>query len=256
MDAKLGALVVTAASLGFIHTIIGPDHYLPFVMMSWARGWSWVKTTVVTVLCGLGHIASSVALGLTGVWLGLVLKRLTIVESFRSELAAWLLIGFGLLYFVWGLRRAYRNRPHKHGHFHREPPDADPFDKLRACPEEFEGTGLRHTHEHSHHADHAHVHDEHKPVSIAPWALFVIFVFGPCEVLIPTLMYPAAVGGWFGVAIVTAVFAVVTIATMVGAVLLLRAGVSFVRLGSLERYAHAIAGATICLCGLAVQFGL
>ncbi|MHC4541662.1 MAG: sulfite exporter TauE/SafE family protein, partial [Planctomycetota bacterium] len=70
------------------------------------------------------------------------------------------------------------------------------------------------------------------------------------------LMYPAATSGWFGVAIVTAVFGTVTIATMVGAVLLVRAGVNFVRLSTLERFAHAIAGATICLCGLAIQFGL
>jgi ABC-type nickel/cobalt efflux system permease component RcnA len=236
MDSTITALSLTAAFLGFFHTIIGPDHYLPFVMMSWARKWSWVKTMVITVLCGLGHIASSVVLGLIGVWLGLVLKKLTIIESFRGSIAAWLLIGFGLVYFVWGLRRAYRNRPHEHRHFH----DSD----------------LRHTHEHSHDQEHAHVHNSHSRVSIAPWALFVVFVFGPCEVLIPTLMYPAATSGWTGVIIVTGVFGAATIATMVGAVLLVRAGVNFIRLSTMERFAHAIAGATICLCGLAIQFGL
>lgn len=236
MDPKISALALTAASLGFLHTIIGPDHYLPFVMMSWARQWSWAKTTVITVLCGLGHIASSVVLGLIGVWLGLVLKKLTIVESFRGNIAAWLLIGFGLVYFVWGLRRAYRNRPHEHRHFH----DSD----------------LRHTHKHSHDQQHAHIHNDRSKVSIAPWALFVVFIFGPCEVLIPTLMYPAATSGWFGVIVVTSVFGAATIATMVGAVLLVRAGVNFVRLSIMERFAHAIAGATICLCGLAIQFGL
>ena len=236
MDPKISALALTAAFLGFFHTIIGPDHYLPFVMMSWARKWSWVKTTVITVLCGLGHIASSVVLGLIGVWLGLVLKKLTIVESFRGSIAAWLLIGFGLVYFVWGLRRAYRNRPHEHRHFH----DSD----------------LRHAHKHSHDQEHAHVHDDRNKVSIAPWALFVVFIFGPCEVLIPTLMYPAATSGWTGVIVVTSVFGAATIATMVGVVLLVRAGVNFVRLSIMERFAHAIAGATICLCGLAIQFGL
>lgn len=236
MDTKLGALVVMAASLGFFHTIVGPDHYLPFVMMSWARKWSWAKTIVITVLCGIGHIASSVVLGLIGVGLGLMLKKLTFVESFRGTIAGWLLIGFGLVYFVWGLRRAYRNRPHKHIHLH--------------------DTDLEHTHQHSHDQEHVHVHNNRDKASIAPWALFVVFVFGPCEVLIPVLMYPAATSGWFGVAVVTFVFGAVTIATMVGAVLLVRAGIKFVRLGSLERYAHAIAGATICLCGLAIQFGL
>jgi nickel/cobalt exporter len=236
MDSATTALALTAASLGFFHTIIGPDHYLPFVMMSWARKWSWVKTTVITVLCGFGHIASSVVLGLIGVWLGLVLKKLTVVEAFRGTIAAWLLTVFGLVYFVWGLRRAYRRRPHEHRHFH----DSD----------------LHHKHKHSHNHDHAHVHNNSGRASIVPWALFVVFVFGPCELLIPMLMYPAATSCWTGVAVVTIVFGAATITTMVGVVLLIRAGVNFIRLSFMERFAHAIAGATIFLCGLAIQFGL
>ncbi len=30
----LGALVVTAVTVGVLHTVMGPDHYLPFVAMS------------------------------------------------------------------------------------------------------------------------------------------------------------------------------------------------------------------------------
>jgi len=252
MDSTISTLALTAASLGFFHTIIGPDHYLPFVMMSWARKWSWLKTTVITILCGFGHIASSVVLGLIGVSLGMVLKKLTIVESYRGSIAAWLLIGFGLVYFVWGLRRAYRNRPHEHRHFH-----ARPFDELRASSELAEqDRDLRHTHEHSHDHEHTHIHNNHNRVSIAPWALFVVFIFGPCEVLIPMLMYPAATSGWTSVIIVTIVFGTATIVTMVSVVLLIRAGVNFIRLSFMERFAHAIAGATICLCGLAIHFGL
>jgi len=41
---------------------------------------------------------------------------------------------------------------------------------------------------------------------------------------------------------------------MLGVVLLSRAGVSFLPLARIERFTHAIAGATICLCGLAIQF--
>ena len=118
MTAELNALIITAASIGFFHTILGPDHYLPFVMMSWARKWSGVKTTLITVLCGLGHIGSSVVLGLIGVSVGVAVNKLEFVESFRGNLAAWLLIAFGLVYFVWGLRRAYRGRPHEHSHTH------------------------------------------------------------------------------------------------------------------------------------------
>ncbi len=76
MTAEQSALVITAASIGFLHTVLGPDHYLPFIMMSWARKWSRVKTIVITFLCGLGHIASSVVLGLIGVSMGLAVKKL------------------------------------------------------------------------------------------------------------------------------------------------------------------------------------
>ena len=230
----LNVLVITAISIGFFHTLFGPDHYLPFVMMSWARKWSTPKTAIITFLCGLGHVLSSVVLGLIGVSMGLAVNKLTVFESSRGSVAAWLLIGFGLAYLVWGLRRAYKNKPHTHGHIHL---DADV-----------------HTHEHSHTEEHAHIHPSKAAKSITPWALFVIFVFGPCEPLIPILMYPAAQKNMFGLILVTAVFSTVTISTMLGIVLLARAGVSFVRFNALQRYTHAIAGATICLCGLAIQF--
>lgn len=233
MTMELSALVVTAACIGFFHTILGPDHYLPFIMMSWARKWSGVKTALITLLCGLGHIGSSVVLGLIGVSLGLAVKKLEPVESVRGSVAAWLLIAFGLVYCVWGLRRAYRGRPHVHSHTH--------------------AGEVGHQHLHNHYTEHTHIHDM-KPGSVAPWTLFIIFVFGPCEPLIPLLMYPAAKNSLFGLLLVTFVFGIVTITTMLGTVLLSRAGVNFIRLAPLQRFAHVIAGATICLCGLAIQF--
>ncbi len=234
MTAELNALIITAASIGFLHTLLGPDHYLPFVMMSWARKWSGMKTTLITALCGLGHIGSSIVLGLIGVSVGIAVNKLEFVEGFRGNLAGWLLIAFGLVYLVWGLRRAYRNRPHVHSHTHT--------------------SEAAHTHSHSHDQEHAHVHNGGARKSIAPWALFVIFVFGPCEPLIPILMYPAAKNSFLGLVLVTCVFGIVTLGTMLGVVLLARAGVSFVPLTKLQRYTHAIAGATILLCGLAIQF--
>ena len=234
MTAELNALIITAASIGFFHTILGPDHYLPFVMMSWARKWSGAKTTLITILCGLGHIGSSIVLGLIGVSVGIAVNKLEFVEGFRGNLAAWLLIAFGLVYFVWGLRRACRNRPHVHSHTHT--------------------SEAAHIHTHSHQREHTHVHNDKTKPSVAPWALFVIFVFGPCEPLIPILMYPAAQKSFLGLVVVAGVFGVVTISTMLGVVLLSRAGVSFVPLTRLQRFTHAIAGATILLCGLAIQF--
>ncbi len=234
MTAEMNALVIAAASIGFFHTLFGPDHYLPFIMISWARKWSTFKTTLITFLCGLGHIGSSVVLGLIGVALGMAVKKLEIIESFRGNIAAWLLIAFGLAYLAWGLRRAFRSKSHAHNHTH--------------------GNQDSHSHTHSHYYGHIHVHDENDALSITPWVLFAIFVFGPCEPLIPLVMYPAAKNSYLGLILVTSVFGTVTIATMLTLVLLSRAGVNFIPLAGAQRFSHAIAGATILLCGLAIQF--
>jgi nickel/cobalt exporter len=73
MSTEFTLLLLTAMSVAFIHTLSGPDHYLPFIMISKARKWSLVKTTWFTVLCGLGHVGSSTILlcGLGMVFLGL-----------------------------------------------------------------------------------------------------------------------------------------------------------------------------------------
>jgi len=234
MNDNLNALIITAASIGFFHTLLGPDHYLPFVMISWARKWSGLKTMLITFLCGIGHVGSSVAIGLVGVAMGIVVGKLEFLESVRSQLAAWLLIGFGLAYLAWGLRQAYRNRPHKHLHFHNHQ--------------------TKHEHDHNHHKEHLHIHGRAGDPNVTPWVLFIIFVFGPCEPLIPILMYPAAQNSVSGMLIVTAVFAATTIATMLAVVAMARRGFHLIELPRLQRFSHAIAGATILLCGLAIQF--
>jgi len=56
MEDSLLVLLISAASIGFFHTLLGPDHYLPFILLSKSRNWSTVKTMFITVLCGLGHV--------------------------------------------------------------------------------------------------------------------------------------------------------------------------------------------------------
>ncbi|MGR3317318.1 MAG: urease accessory protein UreH domain-containing protein [Candidatus Anammoxibacter sp.] len=233
MTHELLILTITAASIGFFHTLFGPDHYLPFIMLSKAKKWSLNKTSWVTLLCGTGHIFSSVLLGVVGVALGFSIKRLEAIELFRGGMAAWALIAFGLVYFVWGLRRAIRNKPHTHKHYH-ESDDS-------------------HVHSHSHNKEHLHVHEKESK-NITPWILFTIFVFGPCEPLIPLLMYPAAKSSYLGLITVTCVFAAVTLSTMLGIVISSSFGINLLPFGKLERYTHAIAAASICCCGLVIQF--
>lgn len=89
---------------------------------------------------------------------------------------------------------------------------------------------------------------------MTPWVLFTVFVLGPCEPLIPVLMYPAAQSSVLGVALVALVFGGITILTMLGVVLAASRGLARLQLGPLERFSHALAGATILISGVAVQF--
>ena len=235
MNQEILILTATAATIAFVHTILGPDHYLPFIVMSKARNWSMAKTSWITFLCGIGHVMSSIILGTLGIILGIGVQKLEFFESVRGNWAAWAFITFGLVYMIWGLRKAYRKKPHEHAHSHG---------------------GFAHIHEHSHHEDHAHVHNEENGAqkNLTPWILFLIFVLGPCEPLIPILMYPAATHSTAGIVIVSVVFSIITIATMISIVLLTTMGIKIIPTGRLEKFTHAIAGATILLSGLAIVF--
>ena len=225
------------AAIGFIHTLLGPDHYIPFIFMARARKWSMRRTLFITAFCGFGHVLSSIAIGFAGVALGIGVSKLTNIEGLRGDWAAYAFTIFGLVYMVWGIFRAYKNKPHKHLHQHN---------------------GIVHEHEHVHNNGHDHLHKTEKLTNITPWVLFVIFVLGPCEPLIPVIIYPAIEerGSIAEAVIVSVVFALVTIITMLALVYLLQRGISFIRLSKFERYTHAIAGAMLLLSGLLILLGL
>lgn len=233
MEGSTLLLAGTAVTIGFVHTIVGPDHYLPFIVMGEARRWSIRKTMFITFLCGLGHVLSSIIVGFIGIAAGISLSKLEFLEGFRGNIAAWLLIAFGLIYMLISLRTLYRKKRHAHIHTH--------------------SNGTAHEHEHDHFSGHSHIHLSDRK-NLTPWILFLIFVLGPCEPLIPILMYPAAENNVSGVILVSLLFSAVTIATMMTVVLTFRLGLSRFNLKPLERYVNVIAGATIAISGLAIQF--
>jgi sulfite exporter TauE/SafE len=195
--------------IALIHTLAGPDHYLPFIVLARSRKWSLARTLGITAICGLGHVCSSIILGLIGIALGIGVQRLSMFESWRGDLAAWFLAGFGLVYLLWGIRRARKKTQH-----------------------------------------------DHQGKSLTPWLLFVAFLLGPCEPLIPLLMYPALQESWFHMATVAGLFGVVTIATMLVVVAIGYRGLKVLPKDMLGGYAHAFAGAAILGCAIAIHLGL
>jgi ABC-type nickel/cobalt efflux system permease component RcnA len=234
---------LTALGIGVLHTLLGPDHYLPFGVIGRARRWRWGRTIGLTLVCGLGHVLSSVALGLAGALGGAALTRVMGWEEARGEWAGWALVVFGAGYALWGLRRGIRGRAHGHVHLHAD------------------GVVHGHGHAHGESAGHPSVHADHghgavgEPVpwkTLTPWILFLVFVLGPCEPLIPLFFAAAMTGSWPEVLMVTVGYSAATLAAMVGTVSVFWWGLSAVRLGRLERWSHAAAGGVVLLAGLSM----
>jgi ABC-type nickel/cobalt efflux system permease component RcnA len=125
-------------------------------------------------------------------------------------------------------------RGHTHSHTHAHP------------------DGTVHDHNHNHNQGHAHAHTASSGAMVA-WSLFIIFVFGPCEALIPMLMVPAAEHNWLWVGLVAGAFGVTTIATMMLVVTIGYLGLSIKKLEGFERYTNVVAGVAIALSGIAIQ---
>ena len=84
--------------------------------------------------------------------------------------------------------------------------------------------------------------------------MFIVFVLGPCEALIPLFMYPAAQQSTGLVVSVAVVFGLVTLLTMLACVTVTTIGLEKLGLPTSGRYAHAVAGASVAVCGAAISF--
>lgn len=239
MSSEIILLYASTGGIALMHTLLGPDHFLPFVAMGKARNWSTQKLSTITLACGLAHTLGTILLGVIGIRIGSSLKSMMQIENFRGDLAAWALLIAGFVYMVWGLKQASRGKTHSHWHVH--------------------ANGKGHAHTHNHHIEHAHTHPAKKSTYFAymPWALFVIFVFGPCEPLIPLLMFSAESYGLATTVSLIGVFTIVTLSAMLASVLLLTKGLEFFPAKSLHRFSHALSGGTIGLCGVGIlAFGI
>lgn len=234
MDSEIIVLATAAASIGVVHTALGPDHYIPFIALAKSQNWSNAKTIWITSISGFGHVFSSVLLGLFGYYIGISLFSLKIFEGFQGNVAGWALLILGLLYTIWGIKKSKSSKPHTHSHNHSD--------------------GTEHVHLHTHeNSNHKHIHKSEKSKS-TPWVIFLIFLFGPCEPLIPLLVYPAANLNVFAVIFISTIFAVVTIATMLAFVFFGLFGISFLPLKKIEQHIHTLAGLSILFSGVGIQF--
>jgi sulfite exporter TauE/SafE len=229
MTNELYYLIITAITVSFIHTLTGPDHYVPFIALSKANNWSVSKTIAWTVICGIGHVGSSVLLGLGGIALGWSLSRISWLEGIRGGIAGWIMLTIGICYLAYSALQLRKNKLHKH------------FDM---------NEGEMYVYEHK---EGQLVLPQHRR-RVTPWIMFIVFVLGPCEPLIPLLSFPGAKQSVVGAAILVAVFGFFTLVTMVTLVLLGYYGIGSFKTNKLEKYIDVLAAGSVVVCGAGMVF--
>jgi sulfite exporter TauE/SafE len=229
MSPEFIALLFSAITISFLHTASGPDHYLPFIVLWKSHSWSKARLIFLTVICGLGHVLSSVLLGCIGILLGWQMAKLDWFQDYRGIISSWSLLAFGLVYLCWGIYQAYRNKPHKH------------FDVM--------GDDV-YVYEHKH----GEVVYPQKRVKVTPFVLLAIFVMGPSEPIIPLLFYSGAKHSIAEIIILVSVFTIFTVLTMLTMVLIGVFGFSYFNTERLERYVHVIGGCVVTCCGIGMVF--
>lgn len=210
MDSLFWTLLLAAVAVGSLHSL-APDHWMPLGALARARGWSAARTAKTTLLCGFGHVSVSAVLGVLALLIGV-----GVIEAFGRRMesfAGLVLVGFGVVYAIWGFRRSVGVRLHGHAHSHYD-----------------------------------HVHDTKHTTE---WTLLALYSVDPCVALIPILIAAGSLG-WPSIIAIIVAYEVACLTTMVGLVLPARAGAKMIRAGWLERWEHAAAGVFIALVGIVV----
>lgn len=227
-------LLLTAAATAAFHTLI-PDHWLPFVLVGRARGWTARTTAAVSGLSALVHTLLSIALGAVALRLG---RAAANVAGARLERAsAILLVAFGAAYALWAWRKG--------GHFHPGGALLHARDEKTPCDGHEGPEATAHLH---YHADDSWIEGRAGKGSIA---LALIVGLNPCVLVLP-LMLAAADGGFASVALVTSAYAATTIALMVGLSVAGVAGSRRIPVPAAARHMETASGLVIAAVGLLV----
>jgi nickel/cobalt exporter len=235
MNANMLATVAaTGFTVAFLHAAI-PTHWLPFVLVARARGWSAGRTMGIVALAGLGHVLLTSLLGLAIARLGSALVD-TVGRVFP-----WVVGGCLLAIGSWYFWRQWRGG----GICHHAVPG-----------------GHHHADEHCGHEEpeHSHWDTELKDSAlVAPgtgdWSavsgLFLMLTLSPCEGFLP--IYLSGVQfGWTGFAVLSGILAAGTLLGMLLFTWLTLHGLQRFKLRSFERNEAGLLGVMFVLLGLIV----
>lgn len=267
--------------MGVLHTMV-PDHWVPLTLFARQRGWSKGETAWRALQAGTGHVLSTLALALLFWLLGVAAAAR--FGSFLGTLSSLGLVLFGGRIALSAWRELHPHGHHGHGHHHHDggghhhhaaEADSALGDPLylplgggvavltRHVHLHRHGPGLPHSHWHDHAETSAHPvaaslaaeppRHRHRHRMTPRTAALLVLGSSPMVEGIPAFFAAARYGAGL-IAIMSAVFAVSTIATYLALCLASVSGLERLRFGAVERYGEVLSGGFIALVG--VLFGL
>jgi nickel/cobalt transporter (NicO) family protein len=223
MSANGPALLAAAAGVGFGHAVL-PDHWVPLAVVGRTRRYPLTRVARLSGIAGVAHVLVSIVLGAAIIAIGLQFRSQ--VEGAQDAIVGGLLIATGIAFAVF----------------------------------ELTGRGHHHDHEHDHdHRDHDHDHSHREPQSRTGALAAVTVPFGaaasPDLTILPVFLAAATVGAATAAASV-AIFAAVTIGTIVGLTVAAARGGYQIRGQWLDRWGNAVSAVVLVVIGALVLAGL
>lgn len=227
----LTTIAATGFTVAFFHAAI-PTHWLPFVLVSRARGWKRSKTLLVSAVAGLGHVALTSLLGLAIAWFGFQL------DEHLGEVFSWITGGVLLVIAAFYGWRQLRGRGVLHHHapggHHQASEECGHEHEVSHWDEELKDTQL--------------VKDK-----AGDWTaisgLFMMLTLSPCEGFLPVYLSGVQFG-WRGFVVLSLILAVATLAGMMLFTWLTLVGFERFKLKSFERYEAGLLGVIFLVLGL------
>jgi hypothetical protein len=219
-------LFLSSCSTAVIHALI-PDHWLPFVLMARAQGWSERRAATLTGLAGVLHVLVTVVAGGLTIVVGSASIHSLAERSGHSLgfVGGFLLAVFGIAYGIF--RHLREARIH-----------------AAAGPERVDQPAA---------GGHVHVHghllERWFHGALTAGALVLVIGISPCALLVPILFAASAAG--LGAVLAAALgFGLCTIGTMVGVTIVAMRGMRRIELPFFTRYGDLISGALVGAVGL------
>lgn len=208
------ALILGAATVAFLHSF-APDHWVPLVAIARGSSWSMKRLGFIAALAGICHVVVSTALALGAVWLGMQMESLSGINALRGDAAVWVLIGFGVLYTLWGMYTARRSA---------------------TCHEGLSKEELLQQY-----------------ATRRVLILLLIMVIGPAEPIVP-LLFVAYDMGTLALCLVGCAFTIMLSVMIVLQCCLAYAGVRRIQNNWFERHVHTLSGIAVLATGLLLLF--